>query len=926
MGERTRLLQREDEVRLLLALADDASVGRGGVAIVTGAPGLGKTALLQRMIDTVEGVEVLRATAGELEDRAPFGVVRRLLARAVLGLPDAERTRLADGPARPAVDLVLGAPGVHADQALVLHGLAMLVESLAERSALLVVVDDAQWADEDSLLFLLHLAPHLAALRVLVVLGVRDHLPDRRGPALAGLFAHRSARFLPLAALTERSIGMLLGTDEPEVVRRASVATGGNPFLTVALAGLLESSPGTDPLDAIPASVIASVTHRLSALPVGDRELAASLAVLVSAPTRIAARVAGLSVADAAAASDRMRDAGLLASGDRLEFRHALLQSAVLSASGPAAVEQRRRRAASVLAAESDAPSEAAAQLMRTSGVADPDAVEILRRAADEALAAGSPSIAVDLLQRAVAEPPSAERLPAVLLALGEARLRMADAAGLDPLQRAFDLANDPITRAEAAIGLSAAWNVAGAYPRAADALERALDDLARIAEPDDSARELALFVEAALVATARQVPERIEHARARLSARPHLIGATPGERMFLSAQVFDAVGTNQPRAEVHRLARAALSGEVSTGLRAQVERHARDMARLTLLPAGYLDEALAIAEDAIAAGLAQGSAWEAVAGHYARALARHAAGDLAGAETDLRYMLRTAGDGTDFGRRMGTAALVDVLIDRGDLDAARASASTVDDTDLSAAGYSGALPLLRSLASLELHDGHPQLALDLAERCGRQAVDLRYDAPGWCSWRSVAVPALRELGDPVRARALAEQELDLVERAGSPVAIGAAMRMLGELRGDTDRLRAAVALLAESGARVEHSRALVSLGAALRRAGARVEAREFLAQGRDLARRCGAAPLVTRAEHELAAAGARRPALSTTGPGALTMSERRACELAAAGASNRVIAQSLFISTKTVETHLSRSYRKLGIAGRGEIAEALLG
>jgi DNA-binding CsgD family transcriptional regulator len=288
-----------------------------------------------------------------------------------------------------------------------------------------------------------------------------------------------------------------------------------------------------------------------------------------------------------------------------------------------------------------------------------------------------------------------------------------------------------------------------------------------------------------------------------------------------------------------------------------------------------------------------------------------------------LHLLLSAARDGSDLGRRMGTAALIEVLIDQGDLPAAHASADDTDAADLAAPGYSGSIPLLRSLAALALADGDPRRALDLAERCGRQARELDYDAPGWSSWRSVAVPAHWMLGEADRARSLAEEERVRVEPTGTAIAIGAATRLLGEVADDTALLREAVALLAPASARLEYARALVALGAALRRSGALVEARETLARGRDVAVRCGAIPLIRTADLEVAAAGGRRRA---TEPNTLTASERRVCELASEGLANRLIAQRLFVSTKTVETHLSRAYRKLGIAGRAELAGALVG
>ena len=137
--------------------------------------------------------------------------------------------------------------------------------------------------------------------------------------------------------------------------------------------------------------------------------------------------------------------------------------------------------------------------------------------------------------------------------------------------------------------------------------------------------------------------------------------------------------------------------------------------------------------------------------------------------------------------------------------------------------------------------------------------------------------------------------------------------------RGDrgVELLEEAVEALAPSPARLEHARALVDLGAAQRRTGHRQAARERLAEGLDLAAACGAGPLAEYARAELAMAGARPRRDRVTGRDALTPSELRVARIAVTGKSNREIAEELWVTQKTVETHLSRAYRKLGIKTR---------
>ena len=138
------------------------------------------------------------------------------------------------------------------------------------------------------------------------------------------------------------------------------------------------------------------------------------------------------------------------------------------------------------------------------------------------------------------------------------------------------------------------------------------------------------------------------------------------------------------------------------------------------------------------------------------------------------------------------------------------------------------------------------------------------------------------------------------------------------------DVLRSAVDLLERSPARLEHARACITFGGALRRRGHRVESRAALREGYELARRCGADALAETARSELRASGIRLQREPVSGADSLTPSERRIAEMAAAGLSNAEIAQELFLTVKTIEMHLTRAYRKLDVRRRAQLARAL--
>ncbi len=228
----------------------------------------------------------------------------------------------------------------------------------------------------------------------------------------------------------------------------------------------------------------------------------------------------------------------------------------------------------------------------------------------------------------------------------------------------------------------------------------------------------------------------------------------------------------------------------------------------------------------------------------------------------------------------------------------------------------------------LRIETGSPERGVEDLLQVGETARLVLFDNPSDLPWRSWAAEGLRLLDRNDEARALADEELALARRWGDPHTIGASLRVLGLVEGGEAGialLREAVEVLAGSEARLEHAHALVDLGAALRRANQRTEARELLREGVDLARSIGAFGLAARANEEIAATGARPRKVLRTGLDALTASERRVAQLAADGMSNKEIAQTLFVTIKTVEVHLSHAYRKLEISSRTQLDKALL-
>jgi ATP/maltotriose-dependent transcriptional regulator MalT len=300
--------------------------------------------------------------------------------------------------------------------------------------------------------------------------------------------------------------------------------------------------------------------------------------------------------------------------------------------------------------------------------------------------------------------------------------------------------------------------------------------------------------------------------------------------------------------------------------------------------------------------------------------------GELVGAETEVRTVIEIA---VEYGMAFAIPSALwygaDALIERPGL------------ADLAALADIAALPpdLARTASGALLREVRGRLALaagDLSTaRAELNAAAGTYEAlhlvsPGASCWRSALALAVAA-EDPGEARRLANSELEEARRAGLPRPAGIALRTRGMLEGGErglGDLREAAELAAEAGARLEHARALVELGAALRRANQRIAARGPLRTGLDLAYRCGATRLTQRARDELLAAGARPRRGALTGLEALTTSERRVAELAATGMSNPEIAQALFVTLNTVEGHLRHAYQKLSISSRGQLPAAL--
>ena len=379
-------------------------------------------------------------------------------------------------------------------------------------------------------------------------------------------------------------------------------------------------------------------------------------------------------------------------------------------------------------------------------------------------------------------------------------------------------------------------------------------------------------------------------------------------------------LGENRVRSV--ELARKALKSELIE----TADRFELVNAVAPLALAGEVDEALAGLARVIEAGQRRGDQLAAQTHQLWSGLVLYEAGELLLAEEALAIVEPTPFWALSLPNAYRAGFLAHVLLERNRISEAEQVVAAVAVDEL-LPGHR--IQPLHGRGRVRLATGAAERALADFVAAGEAAESVYIRNPAYIPWRSQAALALRQLGRIDEARALAAEELDLSRRWGAPRTIGVSLRALGLVedgRAGEELLQEAVDVLAASPARLEHARALIDLGAALRRGNSRSDARQLLREGIELAHRCGATALMERGNDELAATGAHRRNVSLSGLDELTASERRVAQMAAEDMSNKEIAQALFVTVKTIEQHLSRVYRKLDLSSRRQLAGALGG
>jgi DNA-binding CsgD family transcriptional regulator len=930
------LLERNDELARIESALADARTGRGRFVVVEGPAGIGKTALLAaaRTAAAEGGMRVLRSRATEMEINFAFGVVRQLFEPPLAEASEPERVDLLQDAAGVAAGL-LGLPGARANgpsssavdpSFALLHGLYWLCANLAAVCPLCVVVDDAHWADAASLRYLAFLLTRLEELDIALIVATRPPETGTDAELLTAVATDSSADVIRLAPLTRAALAELLEArlgkaPDPEVVDTCLRVTRGTPFFVRELV----DAPGDGRIGGVE-TVGRSVSLRLLRLPEPAGRLARSLAILEQSDLLQAARLAGLEELEAADAADRLATAGILEPGRPLTFVHPLVRDGVYSELSSAERAQGHRRAAELLAEQPGADARVAEHLLASEPAGDRWVVERLVAAARAAGKQGALESEAVFLRRALAEPPPPGDRPALLLDLGMAEASAGLADWPEHLQQAVDAAPDPAAAAEAALVLAHALSGAQRYAEAVEVLDRAA---ATLGAPRS---ELGLQLEAAAViaefndpATMPPVSPRRVILRERAADDP----AAPAE--LLAAAAFISVLENEPAEGVAELASRALQAGDSAPRGSPGRQWVSSIGwfseiAFTLLWSERYAQLRPLLDGSIAQARAAGDSTRLAMGLAVRSWLALRRGELSSAEADARTALAAIElPAPPMFRVLNGASLLQALIERGELDEAEQALAPLDSE-----AESGSLvspPLRFARGRLRVAQGRVAEGLDDILAVGALLTRSLVTSPGALPWRSEAAFAYLALGDHEAAERLANEELELAQAFGAPRALGEALRAAGVVAGG-DRgaslLREAIEAFERAGARLERTRALADLGAMLRRRNRRTEARELLREALDAAHRAGARPLAEYAETELRATGARPRRVVLTGLDSLTASERRIAELAGEGLTNREIAQTLFVTARTVEGHLTSVFRKLQVSSRDELPAAL--
>ena len=901
--------------------------------VIEGLNGTGKTALLNAsamMADDL-GLRVGRARCAAAESSAPFGVVRQVFSSLL------HQTAICDTAQRDGTDLarrvLRNGPGPTDDPVEVYQSLMMLLATTSD-IPVVIGIDDVQWADPMSIGWLQFLVRRLTASSVHLVMTADVRRAGVMNPADALVLDPATRRFSTHPLSIEATTAMLrehLGNDVADsIVATAHRLTGGKPLLIARLLNSLDDL-GIPPARLTERQVaeLSSpvVSHAVMSVtsPVGSGAygLLEATAVLGAADLSIVAAVAELDTADAGRLADALADVGVLQWGRPIQFVHPFERNSVYAEIPPARRAGVHAHAARVLAAHEHDVAEIAAHLLRSEPSDDEWAAALLVDAARVEFDAGGYEAAAQILERAdreVVGNPLAAYI-ARLRAVVDSRLGGASAA--THLDRAERLGLDPASVAETALDMLDQQQDFSS-PVGLLGIARHVRDQLRASHPQMALR--VQLAEAVLLPTAAR---RLDLGYADEPLEPELAASTTGRLIAAVRAVRQATQMQGTHDQLIDTLVPLLTADVLQG--SELVMTTTVAAALgALVRIGACEIADPMLGSAIAAATSSGRRLDAVT--YAVVLAESLAtqGRIAAAEQLLTNL--TADDDAVITRCAAMSLRwFAALRERGGHEPVTVPAipaiPALSAPGLAELGASAAWFAAELAGRIQLLDGDAARALASFDALAAAAQECDVRNPSFAPWRVGRSAALAGLGRLEEGAELAEQNLELTRRFGSPFAIAEGLACVAQFRSPKEQvvlLEEAIASISLTKAELLRCQLLIDLGFARHQSGDEHAARSAFRDGADQAERCGVTRLAGVAGRGLLACGARPRRLQTSGLKSLTPAERRVVDLAASGNTNTTIAQTLFINVKTVESHLTRVYKKLGITDRAELRSAL--
>jgi DNA-binding CsgD family transcriptional regulator len=943
---------RGPEVAALGTVLDRVAAGQPALVLIEGEAGIGKTRLLDGALTDARarGMQVARARAEELEQNRPFGLVA-----AAFGCErssgDPRRAAIADLLASPAGDQ--GPITVTSDPGLrfrAVDAFADLAEALALAGPLVIGLDDLQWADPSSLLTLGAAARRIAGLPVALI-GCLRPLPHSADlDRLIGLLEGAGARRIWLAPLAVQAVRDLVAdavaADPGPALLAETAGAGGNPLFVTELVGALLQE-GTVRIvggraevarAALPPTLRLTILQRLSFLPEATVQALRAASVLGSgfSLTDLATVTGDSALGLSVALADAVRARVVEDDGTRLRFRHDLIRDAIYQ-DLPGGVRLGLHREAGQRLAAAGAPAlQVAEHLARGARPGDMEAIRWLTQAAREAVAT-SPDAAASLLARAVGLMLPADPGRDALLAEQAGILVWAgQLAAAEAICRAL-LArdHDPSVTAEVRICLGHALVAGGRAGEALPELERA----AGSAAPGSAAHTIARALESfARMSLGDLDSAWSAAAEAQPAARPARGGQDVSAAMtplVLAAQLHTSVAMTsvalvaQLRGELSSALQIADDAVRRTDSSPDRQRHSYPVlwARaMILIELDRLDEARSTLQASMRYAEELGAQLHVPRVHVYLALERFTAGDWDDALAEAQAGLELAGEiGETYASVSGRIVRSLILLHRNDLDGAREAADAAE-AELSRTGPRYRSDWTQWVRALILEaDGQVGQAYAVLAGCWDRHARL-----GHALEYRVLGPDLIRLalasGDTERARAVAAAVAGLAERNQVPSLAAAALRCRGLADGDAETLAAAAQAYQPGTRPLELAGACEDAGAAYARRGLADRARPLLEQALKIYEQFDAGRDLDRAEAVLRRAGLRRGSRGPRGRPksgwvSLTPAEQAVATLVADGLSNPQIGERLYISRRTVQTHLVHVFAKLDIASRAQLA-----